>query len=72
MTVSVTEVKVAVADLRDYCIFARENDTISMSEWVNGEGYTIELVTDREDSRVVQLTIGELEALVELFEELDK
>jgi len=46
------ERKSTVADLNEYCHFAKEHDTIEVVEWVNGEGVDVTIVT----GRVVEVT----------------
>lgn len=72
MSITVSTLKSAVVDLQDYCIFAQENDCVVATEWNNGEGYSIEVVSDREETRKIELTHGELEALVDLLEALEE
>jgi hypothetical protein len=52
--------------LSDYCLFAKEHDVMSATEWSNGEGYTIEIDATH-DKRCLQLTHGEFDALKALL-----
>lgn len=54
-------------DLKKYCIFAKENDFIEVTEWTNGEGYDIQI----SDTKHISLSFGELEAINYLVKSLD-
>jgi len=64
MSISTNMVKERFLDnLKDYCMFAKNGDSMSVMEWANGEGYTISIESTNMGTRVFQLTMGELEAL---------
>ena len=48
-------------DLNNYCHMAKPHDTIEVCEWTNGEGWDVSIGT-----RNIQLTFGELDALLVL------
>ena len=66
------ERKSTVADLNEYCHFAKERDTIEVVEWVNGEGVDVTIVTGsgRGDTRF-GFTFGEWNCLKVLMERVD-
>lgn len=51
--------KTVYDDLKKYCICAKDNDYIEVTEWTNGEGYDIDI----NDEKRISLTHGELEAI---------
>lgn len=53
-------------NLKKYCVLAKENSYIEVTEWVNGEGWDITI-----DDRSFHLTWGELEAINYLVKVLD-
>lgn len=57
--------------LKGKCIFAGENDYISLCEWANSEGVDVYVSTKNEDKHI-SLTWGELEALKELYKYANK
>jgi competence protein ComGF len=52
-------------DLNKFCIFAKEHDSLEITEWSNGEGYDI--VIYKEKDMKFELTIGELDALLKTY-----
>lgn len=53
-------------DLNKYCIFAKDNDFIEVTQWTNGEGWDITINDKR-----IYLTDGELKAINHLVNSLD-
>ena len=53
-------------NLRDYCQFAKGADHMSLTEWSNGEGFTVTISSKAMGDRLFQLTHGEWDALVAL------
>lgn len=51
--------------LKKYCYLAKENDFIEVTQWTNGEGYTIN-ISNGEVDKTIDITSGELEAIVYL------
>lgn len=45
-------------DLKKYCVLAKDNDHIEVTEWTNGEGWDI-IINDK----IISLTWGELNAI---------
>lgn len=45
-------------DLKKYDYLAKDNDYIEITEWVNGEGISINL-----NDKAIELTFGELDAI---------
>lgn len=67
MGISTAKVKEKQLDnLRDYCTFAKGADFMSMSEWSNGEGFTVTISSNVMGERLFQLSYGEWDALVAL------
>lgn len=59
--------KAASCDLKDFCIFAKKDSFIEVTEWYNGEGF--DYVID--NNKVKQFTFGEFAALKKLVKKLD-
>ena len=57
--------------LKEYCYFAKEDDFIEITEWVNHEGYDIEISKERESKRI-SLTSGEIKAIKKLIKKFEK
>ena len=53
-------------DLKKYCVLAKDNDHIEVTEWTNGEGWDI-IINDK----IISLSWGELEAINYLVKALD-
>jgi hypothetical protein len=62
---NISQVKQVYDDLKKYCIFAKDNDYIVITEWQNGEGYDIDISTNK--NKHVSLTHGELDAINHLI-----
>lgn len=50
-------------NLKDYCTFAKDSDYMTVTEWANGEGVTVEINSTNMKTRLFQLSYGELDAL---------
>lgn len=61
-----TSRKSVTDDLNKYCIFAKDNDFIEVTEWSNGEGWDITI-----NNKHIYLTDGELKAINHLVNSLD-
>lgn len=57
-------------ELRKYCLFAKDNDFIEITEWTNGEGWDITISGEYRNT-IISLTVGELEAINYLVKSLD-
>ena len=53
--------------LKKYCIYAKDNDYIEITEWTNGEGWDIDI----SDKKKISLTYGELESINYLVKALN-
>lgn len=53
--------------LRKYCVMAKDEDFIEVTEWSNGEGVDIQIG----DKKSISLTRGELDAIQYLVMSLD-
>ena len=62
--------KAALADLKDFCIMAKESDFIEVTKWKNGEGF--EVCIESGNGEFFQLTYGQFKALKKLIKILDK
>lgn len=54
-------------DLKNYCYFAKDDDYIEVTEWINGEGVDIDI----NGKKYFNLTYGELDAVKYLVKSLD-
>lgn len=53
--------------LKKYCVYAKDDDYIEITEWTNGEGWDINI----SDEKRISLTFGELEAINYLVKTLE-
>ena len=53
--------------LKKYCVYAKDDDYIEITEWANGEGWDINI----SDEKRISLTFGELEAINYLVKTLE-
>ena len=62
----------AFVPLKDFCIMSihKEGEFIEVSEWYNGEGFDVEVVTN--NNMRFQLTHGQFDALKKLVKQLGK
>lgn len=60
--IKTTDRKCKYTELRPYCYLAADGDLIEVTEWINGEGYDITIISKHGD-RHLSLTDGELQAL---------
>jgi len=63
--------KAAHVYLKDFCLFAAENDCIEVTEWTNGEGYDIRIHVSN-NYEDIQLTSGQFDAIKKLIKTLKK
>ena len=66
MSIEVNTRKALVTNLQGYCHFCGDDDLIEVTEWINGEGWDINL-TSKLGSQHISLTDGELRALLVLI-----
>lgn len=59
--------KAIFAELKDYCVLAKEHDFIEVCEWYNGKGYDITI-----DDKTHQFTHGQLKAIKKLVKQLNE
>lgn len=62
----INKVKNICTNLKKFDYLAKENDFISVTEWKNDEGWTIDI-----NSQLINLTRGELEAINYLVKYLE-
>ncbi len=62
--------KSVFAILKQFCVFADEQDYIEVTEWKNGEGYDVEINGKLQER--FQLTHGEFQALKALIKKLNE
>jgi hypothetical protein len=62
----------AFASLKEFCIMSihKDGEFIEVSEWYNGEGFDVEVVTN--NNMRFQLTHGQFDALKKLVKQLGK
>lgn len=58
------------SELKEYCIFAKENAYIEVTEWSNGEGVDVNISSTHE--KFISLTHGEFKAMKKLIKALNK
>ena len=58
-----------MVDLKDFCYFARPDDYAEVTEWANGEGYDVSMITVTGE-KTFSLTHGEFDALKYLVKDL--
>lgn len=56
----------ADVNLSSYCGFAKETDSLQITEWSNGEGYDFDFIRERGNERFV-LTTGEVDAIFDII-----
>jgi len=66
MSIEVNTRKALFTKLKGYCHFCGDDDLIEVTEWINGEGWDINL-TSKLGSQHISLTDGELRALLVLI-----
>lgn len=63
--------KALYCDLRPFCPgYAKKDDFIEITEWINGEGFDVLIETDKREK--FSLTLGQYDALEHLVKELNK
>jgi len=55
--------------LKQYCYLSGDNDYVTVTEWANGEGITIELNSDGQ--QCISLTWGQYDAIKEIINLFD-
>lgn len=72
----IKQIKYISVDLKDYCLFAEEHDSLVITEWINDEGYDIDILKPRKNNSIpdrrFQFTYGELKAITKLYNKLVK
>ena len=63
----ITQRKSVTDSLKKYCVYAKDDDYIEITEWTNGEGWDINI----SDEKRISLTFGELEAINYLVKTLE-
>lgn len=63
----ITQRKSVNDSLKKYCVYAKDNDYIEITEWTNGEGWDINI----SDEKRISLTFGELAAINYLVKTLE-
>lgn len=58
-----------MVDLKDFCVFGRKDDYVEVTEWANGEGYDVSMITITGE-KIFSLTHGEFDALKYLIKDL--
>jgi hypothetical protein len=58
-----------MVDLKDFCVFGRSDDFVEVTEWSNGEGYDVSMLTVTGE-KTFSLTHGEFDALKYLVKDL--
>jgi len=57
-------------ELKDYCAFSKEHDFLEVTEWINGEGFDVNVSSRKE--QMFQLTWGEFKALKKVIKFMNK
>lgn len=57
--------KSAYVDLPKFCHLSKPDDTLEITEWANGEGFDVCLVSS--STQMFYLTYGQLDALIHLY-----
>lgn len=58
-------------ELKEYCHFAKPSDFVEITEWTNGEGYTINISSGFDD-KIINVTHGEFDAIKKCIKFLNK
>lgn len=73
--IELTTRKAGYALLKDFCSFSfqEETDFIEVTEWINGEGFDVEIDTKHSMKNFkFQLTYGQFDALKKIVKQIDK
>jgi hypothetical protein len=62
--------KAVFSELKEYCVMAKENDFIEITEWTNGEGYDIN-VSSGLGNQIFSLSDGEFNLIKKMIEKLN-
>lgn len=57
-------------ELKDFCHLSKEHDYIEVTEWTNGEGYTINVSASSGD-RTIEITRGQFKAIKKAVKHLN-
>lgn len=57
--------------LKDFCVFAKDDDFIEVTEWWNGEGFDVTIHNLNQDKNF-SLTYGEYRLLKKLIKQFNK
>jgi len=57
-------------NLKDFCHFAKEDDFIEATEWTNGEGFDVAIITDKRGENF-SLSYGEWRGLKKIIKKLE-
>lgn len=57
-------------ELKDFCHLSKEHDYVEVTEWSNGEGYTINVCSFGGD-KTIDLTYGQFKAIKKSIKFLD-
>ena len=61
--ITVDNVKQATVELGDYCVLSKKHDFLSVTDWRNGEGKTVQICAEGTGLQTLDLTYGQWEAL---------
>lgn len=64
--VKIEKVREAFVDLEDFDFLAKEHSYLSIIEWSNGEGFTIDL----NGEQLMMLTYGQMKAIKKILKKL--
>lgn len=60
-----TQRKSAYVELSKFCLLSKPDDTLEITEWANGEGFDVCLMSS--STQMFSLTYGQLDALIHLY-----
>lgn len=61
--ITVDNVKQTTVELGDYCVLSKKHDFLSVIDWRNGEGKTVQVCAEGVGLQTLDLTYGQYEAL---------
>lgn len=64
--VKIVKVREAFVDLEDFDFLAKDHSYLSITEWSNGEGFTV----DVNNEQTIQLTYGQMKAIKKILKKL--
>jgi len=68
--VKITKCLCASIDTKEYCYFAKANDFIQLTEWVNKEGFDVLIETETKNPIILQLTIGQIRCIIDCYKKI--